>query len=433
MKVTGIEQKMSAFEELRSRGLIEQATDEEAIKKKLDEGMVTFYVGFDPTAESLHIGSLLPIMAMAFLQKHGHKPVALVGGATGMIGDPSGRSSERELLTEEILQRNVNGIKNQLEQFMSFEGDNAAVMTNNFNWWGGLGFIECLRDIGKHFSVNNMMNKESVRRRLQDRDQGISYTEFSYQILQAYDFKVLYEEENCIMQCGGSDQWGNITAGIDLIRRILRAESYGLTFPLVMTSSGEKFGKSAGNAIWLDPKMTSPYQFYQYWMQTDDRDVEKLLKYFTFIEVAELEATCRQHEKEPHLRTAQKLLAAEVTRVVHGEKELQKVLQATQVLFGGEIVNLNDADLQEIFNDVPSIQTESARLQEGIPFLELLTEAGLCKSKGEARRLVSGGGGYINNEKIADIDYQVTSKDLASETVMILRTGKKKYHLVKFN
>lgn len=424
--------RLTAYEELKKRDFIDQLTNEETIIEKLNNGQVTFYVGFDPTADSLHIGNLLPIMGMAFLQRHGHRPVALVGGATGMIGDPSGRDSERDLLTDEKVKYNSDCIRKQLEKFLDFDGENAAIMTNNFNWFGPMGFIECLRDVGKHFTVNNMIAKESVKRRLNDRDQGISYTEFSYQILQAYDFAYLFANHGCSMQAGGSDQWGNITAGIDLIRKMHRKEAFGITFPLVTTSSGEKFGKSAGNAIWLDPEKTSPYQFYQYWVRTDDRDVEKLLKSFTFIHPDKIGEIISRHNEAPHKREAQKILAAEVTTTVHGEKELEKVLKATEVLFGGSLEGLDDKDLLEIFNDVPSTVVGKEKLRQGISFIDLLVESGLCKSKGEARRMISGGGTYLNNESIKEVEKMVGTADLASESVIILRMGKKKYHLVNF-
>lgn len=424
---------LRTFEELQRRNLIDQVTNEEVLAEKLNNEKITFYIGFDPSAESLHVGNLVPIMGMAFLQRHGHTPVVLVGGATGMIGDPSGRDSERELLTPELIEHNSKGIKKQLEHFVSFEGENAAIMTNNYDWFSTIGYIECLRDIGKHFSVNAMIAKESVRRRLEDREHGISYTEFSYQVLQSYDFCHLFGEHNCEMQAGGSDQWGNITAGIDLIRRVHRKEAFGLTFPLMTTSAGEKFGKSAGNAIWLDPEKTSPYQFYQYWIQIDDRDVEKMLKFFTFVHPDEIDSIMKDHEQAPHLRNAQKKLAEEVTRIVHGEKALEKVVNATQVLFGGSIDGMTDKELLDIFNDVPSTKLERERLISGILFIDLLVETGMCKSKGEARRLISGGGGYLNNSPVQDVDTRLRIYDLASETVMILRTGKKKYHLVVFD
>ena len=424
--------KLTAFEELKRRNFVEQLTNEEAVVEKLNNGQVTFYVGFDPTADSLHIGNLLPIMGMAFLQRHGHKPIALVGGATGMIGDPSGRDSERDLLTDEKVKHNSECIRKQLEKFLDFEGESAARMTNNYNWFGPMGFIECLREVGKFFTVNNMIAKESVKKRLNDREQGISYTEFSYQILQAYDFAYLFANENCEMQAGGSDQWGNITAGTDLIRKMHRKEAFGITFPLVTTSSGEKFGKSAGNAIWLDPEKTSPYQFYQYWVRSDDRDVEKLLKFFTFLHPDRIEEIMGEHNEAPHRRIAQKTLAQEVTTTVHGKEELEKVLKATEVLFGGSLEGLSDKDLMEIFNDVPSTIVARDELEKGISFIDLLVDCKLCKSKGEARRMINGGGTYLNNNSIKEVEKVVGTEDLASDSVIILRMGKKKYHLVNF-
>lgn len=424
--------KLSAFQELQARGLVDQVTNSELIEKKLDTEQVVFYVGFDPTADSLHIGNLLPIMGMAFLQRHGHKPIALVGGATGMIGDPSGRGSERELLTGDMVARNAECIRAQLEQFLDFEGDSAAVMVNNLDWIGSFSYIEWLREVGKHFSVNAMIAKESVKRRLEDREQGISYTEFSYQLLQAYDFKHLFDTQGCLMQCGGSDQWGNITAGIDLVRRFHRQEALGLTFPLVTTSSGEKFGKSAGNAVWLDARRTSPYQFYQYWIQSDDRDVAKLLNFFTFLHPDDVKEIVKEHEEAPHQRLAQQRLAEEVTRTVHGQEALEKALKASKVLFGGSLEGLNDAELLEIFNDVPSTAVPMARLSEGINLIDLMAESGLSKSKGEARRMVKGGGAYVNNQGVSGIDAVLTRDNLASESVIILRSGKKNYHLIRF-
>lgn len=424
--------QLSTYEELERRGLLHGVTDENAIREKLNKEQISFYIGFDPTSDSLHIGSLVPIMGMAFLQRHGHKPVALVGGATGLIGDPSGRDSERELMTEELARSNADSIRKQLERFLSFDGKNAAVMVNNLDWWGGMGYIDCLREIGKYFSVNAMTAKESVRRRLEDRDHGISYTEFSYQILQAHDFNHLYAEHGCTLQAGGSDQWGNITAGIDLIRRFHGVQAYGLTFPLVTTSSGEKFGKSAGNAIWLSSERTSPYQFYQYFVQTDDRDVENYLKFFTFLHPDEIDSLCARHVKEPHKREAQKVLAAEVTRVVHGQGTLDNVIKATQVLFGGEIDGLNDAELLDIFNDVPSTALDRGRLKTGISLIDLMAETELSKSKGEARRLLKGGGVYVNNRNVNDMEAELGEADLASESVLVLRSGKKRYHLVRF-
>lgn len=423
---------MTAFDELVKREMVEQVTNEESIAEALRSGSVSIYVGFDPSAPSLHVGHLLPIMALAHLQRYGHRPIVLVGSATGMIGDPSGRDSERELLTAEAVEVNSRSMKAQLERFVSFEGENAALMVNNLDWIGPMSYIEWLREVGKHFSVNAMIAKESVRRRLNDREQGISYTEFSYMLLQAYDFLHLFSEHNCLIQGGGSDQWGNITAGIDLIRRAHRKEAFGITFPLVTSSSGEKFGKSAGNAVWLDPEQTSPYQFYQYWIRADDRDVEKYLKYFTFLPIEEIDSIVREHQEAPHQRNAQRILAMEITRLVHGEVELKKSIKASEILYGGEIEGLSDRDLLEIFDDVPSIQIDKSRLTAGVPIVELLIESGMVKSKGEARRLINGGGVYLNNQNIKDTDLRATKNDLASETVLVLRTGKKRYHLIRF-
>ena len=421
----------SLVDEFKARGMFEQVTNEEGLREHLSRGPATFYVGFDPTADSLHAGSLLPVMALANVQRAGHRPIALVGGATGMIGDPSGRSSERNLQTPDQVAANVAAIRKQLEHFISFEGDNAAVMVDNHDWIGKMSFIEWLRDVGKHFTVNYMMAKESVRRRLEDREHGISYTEFSYMTLQAYDFFHLYETHGCLVQGGGSDQWGNITAGIELIRRKRGVEAYGITFPLVKTAAGEKFGKSAGNAIWLDPRRTSPYEFYQFWVRTDDQDVEAYMKYFTFLEVDEIEALCAAHREDPGQRGAQKTLATEVTRLVHGEQGLAAATQASRALFGGAVTGLSDEELLAIFKDVPSTEISRGRFAEGVPVVELLAETGACKSRGEARRLINNGGAYVNNERLSDAERVLGPADLASDSVLILRTGKKNYHLVR--
>lgn len=423
---------MDLLSSLQARGMIEQITDETAIKTMLNEQSVSFYIGFDPTAKSLHIGSMLPIMVMAHLQRAGHRPIAVVGGATGMIGDPSGRSSERNLIGLDEVEANLNGIRQQLAKFLNFEGSNAAKIVNNADWTKQISYLEWLRDVGKFFSVNYMVSKESVRRRLEDRDQGISYTEFSYMLLQAYDFLHLYRAENCTLQGGGNDQWGNITAGIELIHKAEAAQAYGLTFPLITTSSGEKFGKSAGNAVWLDPEMTSPYQFYQYWIQTEDSDIERYLGLFTFLELAEIKAIVAEHMQAPERRLGQKRLASEVTAIVHSPEALRKVEQATEVLFGREITGLSDADLRDIFADVPSTQLAATQLGH-ISLLDLLRETGLAKSNGEARRLLQGGGIYLNNVSVQDPALILDSTHLASETSLLVRSGKKKYHLVRFH
>ena len=422
---------MHILDELQARGMIHQMTHEAELKDILSEGSTAFYVGFDPTAKSLHIGSLVPMMAMAFLQRAGHRPIAVVGGATGMVGDPSGRSSERNLQGPEQIEENLQGIRQQLQQFLRFEGDNAAELVNNADWTAQISYIDWLRDVGKYLTVNYMMAKESVRRRLEDRDQGISYTEFSYMLLQAHDFLHLYRAKGCKIQAGGSDQWGNITAGTDLIHKAEGGQAYGMTFPLVTTSSGEKFGKSAGNAVWLDPDMTSPYNFYQYWMQTEDNDVDRFLKLFTFLSLEEIAEITAAHLEKPEPREGQRRLAEEVTRVVHGDEAVRKVQLASEVLFGREIKGLSDADLAGIFPDVPSTEFEKQQLGE-ITLLQVLRDTGLAKSNGEARRLVQGGGVYLNNNKCSDGQLVLQAEHLASETTMVLRSGKKKYHLARF-
>ncbi|PLX45299.1 MAG: tyrosine--tRNA ligase [Deltaproteobacteria bacterium] len=421
----------SLYDILEERGLISQCTDEE-LREILIKEKCTVYIGFDPTADSLHLGSMVPIMVLAHYQRAGHTPIALVGGATGMVGDPSGKSEERNLLTAEQVTANVAGIRKQLSHFLDFEGENPALLLDNHDWIGPMSFIDWLRDVGKYFNLNIMLGKESVKARLAS-DAGLSYTEFSYQTMQAYDFLHLFDHHGCTIQGGGSDQWGNITAGIELIRKARGKSAYGLTSPLITTAKGEKFGKSAGNAIWLDPKRTSPYKYYQYWINTDDRDVERYLKFFTFLPIEEIGEIMRAHEEAPGRREAQRRLAMESTTLVHGEEGLEKALRASKVLFGGEISGMSDADLSEIFADVPSIEMERARLADGIGLIDLLHEAGTCKSKGEARRDITGGGIYINNERQVDIERLVKEEDLATETIMVLRKGKKNYRMVRFS
>lgn len=420
------------IDDLRRRGLIEQFTNEEAIARDLSTRSVSLYCGVDPTADSIHVGHLLPFLTLARMQKAGHRPVILVGGATGMIGDPSGRSTERNLITMEQVAHNVQCIRRQLEQFVSFEGENAAVMVNNIDWIGPLTYLEWLRDVGKYFTVNYMLGKESVRSRLEDREQGISYTEFSYMLLQAYDYLELNRTHNCTIQVGGSDQWGNITAGIELIRKKGQGEAYGMTFPLVTTSTGEKFGKSAGNAIWLDPARTSPYALYQYFLRSEDADVERFLKYFSMRPVDEIEAIVAEHMEAPHKREAQRILAEELTALIHGDAGLARAKQASQILFGSEIEGLSDAELTSIFADVPAADLNRATLEAGYPIVDLLADSGLEKSKGDARRSIKGGGVYLNNRRIDDEALVVGVSDLASETIAVLRKGKKSYLLARF-
>ena len=414
---------MNLLDELERRGAIADVTDRAALDQLLSSGQQNIYIGFDPTADSLHVGSLVPALMLARFQRAGHRPIVLVGGATGMIGDPSFRSAERQLQTIETIRANVEGIKNQLARFFQFEGDAAAVAVNNYDWTQGISYLEFLRDIGKHFTVNHMLAKESVRSRLEDREHGISYTEFSYMLLQAFDFLHLFDRHGCRIQGGGSDQWGNITAGIELIRKKTGSQAFGITFPLLTTSSGEKFGKSAGNAVWLDANKTSPYQFYQYWINTDDRDAERFLKLFTFLDLGEI-AEIMAHP--PEQRIAQKRLAAEVTRLVHGDEAQAHAEKASEVLFGGEVAGLTDKDLAEIFADVPSFEID---LATPVKITDALVRAGAAKSKGEATRLVAGGGVYLNNRRVEAADAQVRREDRASETMLILRVGKKSYYL----
>ena len=422
---------MSILEELKERGLVKQVTDQDAIESALNAGPVTVYCGFDPTASSLHAGSLLPIMALARLQRAGHRPIVVLGGATGRIGDPSGRDTERTLQTEDEIEANIAGIRSQLERFVSFDGDNAALMVNNHDWIAPMSYIEWLRDVGKYFSVNAMIAKESVRRRLSEREQGISYTEFSYMLLQAFDFLALFDRHGCTLQVGGSDQWGNITAGIDLIHKKRGKSAYGITFPLLMSASGEKFGKSAGNAVWLDPEMTSPYEFFQYWMRSDDRDVARYMKLFLFRPLDEINAIIAEHEENPGRRKAHTVLARDLTEIVHGPEGLAAAERATSVFFGGTLEDVSERDLGAIFADVPSVTVPATDLESGIPFVDLLVLAGASQSKGKARKLVEQGGAYLNNVREQDISRVVTGDDLATESTIVLRTGRKNYRLVR--
>ena len=423
---------LAPIELLRRRGLLEQISDEAGLAALFAREQVSFYVGFDPTARSLHVGNFVPIMMMAHLQRAGHRPIAVVGGATGMIGDPSGRSSERNLLDDSAVLANLATIRTQLASFLRFEGANAAKVVNNADWTGPISYLHWLRDVGKYFSVNAMIAKESVRRRLEERDQGISYTEFSYMLLQAYDFFVLNRDEGVQLQMGGNDQWGNITAGIELIHKKGGGQAYAITSPLLLTAAGEKFGKSAGNAVWLDSALTSPFAFYQYWVRTDDRDAGKFLRMFTFLDLEEIEAIEAAHASNLAGRGAQKRLAQEVTRIVHGEAALLRAELATEILFGREIQGLSDAELADIFGDVPSTQLERNRLEAGIDLISLLVEMGASASKGEARRALTAGSIYLNNVKVTDAALMVAAAQLASESTLVVRTGKKNYFLARF-
>jgi tyrosyl-tRNA synthetase len=422
------------FADLQWRGLIHQTTDEAHVRSWLASGSRTLYAGFDPTADSLHVGHLMGLLTLRRFQRAGHRPIALVGGATGMIGDPSGKSEERNLLSIEVLDRNVASIRVQMQSLLDFEkGQNAAVLVNNHDWMRQFSYLEFLRDIGKNFPVNVMLAKDSVKSRLEDSTAGMSYTEFSYMLLQAYDFVHLFGGYQCELQVGGSDQWGNITAGIDLARRMKSAQLYGLTWPLLLKSDGTKMGKTESGALWLSPERTSPYVFYQYWINVDDADAGKCLRYLTELEHAEIEALDAARAADPGKRDSQKRLAEEVTRLIHGDAGLASARRATEFLFGAEIRDVTDAQLDEIFADVPNRQLPRSRLEgDGLNVVEAFELAGLAKSKSEARRVVEQGGAYVNNRRIEGLGTQLTASDLASQTVMVLRSGKKKYALLRF-
>jgi tyrosyl-tRNA synthetase len=423
------------LDELRWRGLVHQTTDDDGLAKWLDEKPRIVYVGFDPTADSLHVGSLLPLVLLRRFQQAGHKPIAVVGGATGMIGDPSGKSQERNLLSAEALENNVAGLREQMQRFLVFDaGPSAALLVNNYDWISRFSYLEFLRDVGKNFPVNAMLAKDSVKSRLGRDDAGISYTEFSYMLLQAYDFVHLHDNFGCEMQLGGSDQWGNITAGIDLARRMRAAQLYGLTCPLLTKSDGSKMGKTEAGTIWLSPQRTSPYQFYQYWIRVEDADVGNCLRMLTTLPREEIESLDAARETNPGQRESQRRLAEELTRLVHGEHALAAAQRATAVFYGAEIADLSDAELVDIFADVPSQQLARQVLTDdgGLAIVDALVAAGLAKSKGDARRTAQQGGAYVNNRRVDGIDARLTPADLASDTVMVLRSGKKNYALLRF-
>jgi len=423
---------MGIIEELEWRDLISDCTDREGLQERLAKGPITLYCGFDPTADSLHVGSLVPLLALRRFQLCGHHPIAVAGGATGSIGDPSGKTAERQLLTHELLKANIEGVKVQLGSFMEFEGvENAAQLVDNADWTAPLSFLDVLRDIGKHFKVNAMVSKESVRARMEDRDVGISYTEFSYMILQALDFHYLCETQDCELQVGGSDQWGNITAGIDLIHRKQNRQAYGLTLPLITNADGTKFGKTESGAVWLDVNRTSIYQFYQFWVRVDDRDVVRYLKYFTFLSRDEVEELASQHEAEPHARIAHKALAREVTALVHGEEAVTEAIRASEILFGGELEGITEATFREVAGEVPTCELSTDRFGgEGLWLPELLQEAGLAQSRGQARKDVKGGGVYVNGKRIDDEQHKLTASDLMFGKYVLLRRGKRNYAVV---
>lgn len=404
------------------RGLIAQTTDRDALTRDLESGPISFYVGFDPTAASLHIGNLAVICTMRRFQLAGHKPIPLVGGATGLVGDPSGRNEERSLNDESVVFDWVNRIRKQLEQFLSFEGANSATMANNLDWTAPISALEFLRDIGKHFSVNQMLSKDSVSARLEGG--GISYTEFSYQVLQALDYLELYRRQNCTLQMGGSDQWGNIVAGLDLIRKVEGGAGHALTIPLITKSDGNKFGKSVGGSVWLDPEMTSPYAFFQFWIGVEDADVEKLLKVFSFKSREEIEVLLVSLKENPGAREAHRALARELTSLVHGEHNAQQSEAAAKALFGqGELSELDEATLQSALSQLPRAEIKK---EEIIPsWVDLLVATGVVDSKSAARRIVKEGGAYLNNEKISGEDFVPSIASALYGRFLILRKGKR--------
>ncbi|HDI6915032.1 tyrosine--tRNA ligase [Staphylococcus aureus] len=414
------------IEDLKWRGLIYQQTDEQGIEDLLNKEQVTLYCGADPTADSLHIGHLLPFLTLRRFQEHGHRPIVLIGGGTGMIGDPSGKSEERVLQTEEQVDKNIEGISKQMHNIFEFGTDHGAVLVNNRDWLGQISLISFLRDYGKHVGVNYMLGKDSIQSRL---EHGISYTEFTYTILQAIDFGHLNRELNCKIQVGGSDQWGNITSGIELMRRMYgQTDAYGLTIPLVTKSDGKKFGKSESGAVWLDAEKTSPYEFYQFWINQSDEDVIKFLKYFTFLGKEEIDRLEQSKNEAPHLREAQKTLAEEVTKFIHGEDALKDAIRISQALFSGDLKSLSAKELKDGFKDVPQVTLSN----DTTNIVEVLIETGISPSKRQAREDVNNGAIYINGERQQDVNYALAPEDKIDGEFTIIRRGKKKYFMVNY-
>jgi len=421
------------IEELRWRGLIHDivpGTEEQLLKEP-----TAGYVGFDPTADSLHIGSLIPIIVLVHMQNYGHKPVALVGGATGMVGDPSGKSAERNLLSKEVLDKNVAAVKQQLSRFLDFNSEktNGAEMVNNYDWFQNISFLDFIRDTGKHISVNYMMSKDSVKKRLEG-DNGMSFTEFTYQLVQGYDFYWLYENKNCKIQFGGSDQWGNIVTGTELIRRKTGGEAFAFTCPLLTKSDGSKFGKSEKGNIWLDATKTSPYSFYQFWLNTADADAERFLKVFTFLSEKEISDLAEQHKGNEHQRILQKKLAEEVTTFVHSKKDYEFAVKASSILFNNDtaeiLKELNEEQLLQVMEGVPTVEVEKEKLTD-LGLISLLAETKVFPSKGEAKKMVSGGGVFINKEKVITPDEKINPGNLLNDKYLLIQKGKKNYYLLK--
>ena len=404
----------NAFDVLRARGFVQQVTHPDVLRQRLGSECLTFYIGYDPTARSLHVGSLLTIMAMATMQRAGHRPLVIVGGGTAMVGDPSGRTEMRQMLSQETIAQNVQALRGQLQRYLSFEGDNGAIIVNNADWLAELKYIDFLRDIGRHFSVNRMLTFEAYKQRLET---GLSFLEFNYQLLQAYDFLVLFQRYGCVLQIGGDDQWGNMVAGVDLIRRVADGEAFVMTFPLLATASGQKMGKTAAGAIWLDAELTSPYEFYQFWINVDDRDVQRFLKYYTFLPLEEIARLSALQGAE--LRQTKEVLAFEVTKLTHGEDEARQARDAAHALFEGT----------GEFAGMPETTIPQVRLAAGVAVIDLLVETGLAASKSAARRLIQQGGASLNGTRLAHLEAVVTSADL-HDGALLLRAGKKHYHRV---
>ncbi|AYV67496.1 tyrosine--tRNA ligase [Niallia circulans] len=418
---------MNLLEDLQWRGIIYQQTDEAGLKEQLEKGMTSLYCGVDPTADSMHIGHLLPFLTLRRFQNAGHRPIVLVGGATGLIGDPSGKSEERKLQTLDVIGYNVKCLQGQLERIFDFDGTKGAIMVNNYDWAGKMDIVTFLRDYGKHIGINYMLAKDTIANRLET---GISFTEFTYTILQALDFLHLYEHHDCKLQIGGSDQWGNITTGLELIRKNMPegAKAYGLTIPLVTKADGTKFGKTESGAVWLDPEKTTPYEFYQFWINTADADVIKYLKFFTFLSKEEIEELEKSVQEEAHLRKAQKTLAEEMTKLIHGESALEQAQKITAALFSGDIKNLTAEEIKQGFKDVPTYEhTEGEAL-----LVDLLVAAGIVSSKRQAREDITNGAVYINGERKQELDYALTEEDRIEGQFTVIRRGKKKYYLIKF-
>jgi tyrosyl-tRNA synthetase len=423
---------MNLIEELRWRGMVQDIIP--GTEEQLQKEMTTAYIGFDPTADSLHIGSLVPILLLLHLQRAGHKPIALVGGATGMVGDPSGKSEERILLNEDQLQQNVNGIRKQLEKHLDFDSKkpNAAELVNNYDWFKEFSFIDFLRDVGKHITVNYMMSKDSVRKRIEG-DTGISYTEFAYQLMQGYDFYWLFKRKNCKMQMGGSDQWGNITTGTELVRRKAGSEAFAFTCPLITKADGGKFGKTEKGNVWLDTEKTSPYQFYQFWLNATDADSVKWIKIFTFLSKTEIEQLIQKHAENPGARELQKKLAEEVTRFIHGNDEYLRAVETSEKLFANQSAPIESMSIEDLesLEGVSKFNFDMDRLEEEIDIVTFLAETGIFPSKGDARKTIQNGGVSVNRNKVTEIGMKVNKSFLLHEKYLLIQRGKKNYYLIK--